>query len=226
MCSEMSRATRLILASGSPRRRQLMQALDIHVDTVSPAGDEGAPLAGETPYDYSLRLSQEKAYGAATSAKAKGAVVLAADTSVVLDGDTLGKPTDKAEASRMLKRLRGRAHTVVTGLTAIDSRSGRSQSVAKTTDVTMRNYTDEEVAAYVAAGGPMDKAGAYAIQDEEFRPAKVTVGCYLNVVGLPLCEVFGLLEGLGVRVRLRRGWRPAEQCLDCPLHERLEVDRA
>ena len=194
------------------------------MELASPDGEEGAPLAGETPRQFVLRLSLEKARLVAS--KTSDAIVLGADTAVVLDGDVLGKPDGKAEAVRMLRKLRGRVHTVVTGVTALDSRSGRWLSAAKATDVTMRDFSDEEVAAYVASGDSLDKAGGYAIQDEAFRPARDTFGCYLNVVGLPMCEVVGLLEGLGVQVRLRQGWQLAEQCRDCPLEQRMEVNRA
>ena len=119
----------------------------------------------------------------------RGAVVIAADTAVVLEGDVLGKPADNAEAARMLHSLRGRVHTVVTGVTLLDSRSGRRLSRAKITDVTMRHYSDREIAAYIATGEHLDKAGSYAVQDETFRPAQDVHGCYLNAVGFPLCEV-------------------------------------
>ena len=108
--------------------------------------------------------------------------MLAADTQVVLDGESLGKPADGADAVRMLGALRGREHTVITGVTLLDAGPGRMRTSVRPSDVTMRRYSDAEIWAYVATGDPFDKAGAYAVQDVEFRPATVR-GCYLNVVG-------------------------------------------
>lgn len=219
MDSDSGAKPRLILASASPRRRELMRALDIPIEVVSPGGDEEAPrCVGEDPARFVLRLSLEKARQVAALV-GKG-VVLGADTTVALDGQTYGKPATSAEAVRMLQILRGRAHTVVTGVTALDAESGRWVSAAKSTRVVMRHYSDEELAAYVASGEPFDKAGAYAVQDARFRPALEVDGCYLNVVGLPMCEVMGLLAALGAQARLTQGWRPPEQCRSCPLEER------
>jgi MAF protein len=197
-----------------------MKALDIRVHAVDTNSFEGSPKPGESPAEFVTRLSQEKA--GAAFAGADRAVVVGADTVVVLDGEILGKPATEDEAVSMLRRLRDRSHTVYTGVTALDGQSGRSISTCKSTDVEMRAYSDDEVEAYVASGGPMDKAGAYAVQDASFRPAHRVNGCYLNVVGLPLCEVVGLLETLGVDVKVRQGWTVPERCDDCPLRELQE----
>ncbi len=140
-----------------------------------------------------------------------------------MSSDVLGKPDGPRGATHMLARLRGRIHRVVTGVTALDGRSGRWLASAKTSHVTMREYTDADVAAYVASGDPMDKAGAYAVQDDGFRPVAGVDGCYLNVVGLPLCEVVTLMKDLGSPVRLRDGWSPPSRCVGCTLAERDEV---
>ena len=224
MIYEADTTVRLVLASVSPRRRRLIRALDMPVELASPDGDEGAAGVGETASDFVTRLSLEKARGIARGAA--DAVVLGADTAVELDGEVLGKPANAAEAVRMLRALRGRVHRVVTGVTALDARSGRWLSATKCSTVRMRDYSDDEMAAYVASGKPMDKAGAYAVQDAEFSPAEAVEGCYLNAVGLPLCEVLALLSGLGMRVRLKPDWRPSEQCRGCSLEERQEVSRA
>ncbi|MDP6402327.1 MAG: nucleoside triphosphate pyrophosphatase [SAR202 cluster bacterium] len=212
------RTRHVVLASSSPRRRELMRALDIRFDVVDSNGEEGPPLPGETPEEFVVRLSSEKANQASDGTGP--AIVLGADTAVVLDGEVMGKPATGAEAAVMLQRLRGRVHRVVSGATAIDRESGRSVSACKSTEVEMRNYSRSEMAAYVASGEPMDKAGAYGIQDETFRPAHKVRGCYLNVVGLPLCEVVELLEALGTPVSLKPDWRVPAQCDDCPLRER------
>lgn len=218
------REGRVVLASDSPRRREIVAALDIHVETASPGGDEAPRRKGETPGDLVLRLSFDKARRVA--ARIDRAVVLGADTVVVLDGEVLGKPDNDEQAARMLGRLRGRAHTVTTGVTVLDARTGRRVSAVTSTCVTMRHYSDGETAVYVASGEPLDKAGAYAVQDPGFHPARSVEGCYLNVVGLPLCETVSLLRDLEVQARLRPDWQPPDQCRSCPLDERQEALRA
>ena len=218
---EKSPSVRVVLASESPRRRWLAGALNMPVETAGPGSDEGRPLPGETPAGFVMRLSAEKAE--AVARLAGDAIVLGADTTVVLDGQVLGKPADRGEAIWMLRELRGRSHTVVTGVTALDGRSGRRLCGVKSTDVLMREYSDGEIQAYVDSGEPMDKAGAYAVQDGAFRPALETTGCYLNVVGLPLCEVVNMLEELGVRAGLRPDSHVADDCPRCPLARRTEV---
>jgi MAF protein len=127
-------------------------------------------------------------------------VVLGADTLVVADGATLGKPSTATEARAMLEQLRGRPHTVITGV-ALRANAGREWGAAVSTLVHMRGYADTEVERYVERGEPFDKAGGYAVQDAEFRPVERLEGCYLNVVGLPLCAVARGLEALGKRVQ-------------------------
>jgi len=213
---------RMVLASSSPRRRDLVLAFAPPFTAVAPEVEETPPRSGESPEDLVLRLSLEKATWVA--GRAVAATVLGADTVVVLDGEVLGKPNGPQGATHMLARLRGRTHRVVTGVTALDGRSGQWLASAKTSHVTMREYTDADVAAYVASGDPMDKAGAYAVQNDSFRPAASVEGCYLNVVGLPLCEVVTLMKDLGSPVRLRDGWSPPSRCVDCALAGRGEVD--
>ena len=216
--------SRVVLASGSPRRQEIMEALALTLEQVTPEGEEGPPHDDETPHQFTLRLSLEKARRVV--GQAGQVVVLGADTVVVLDGKVLGKPASNAEAARMLQMLRGRVHTVVTGVTALDGRSGRWLSATKSTDVKMRRYSDDELMSYVASGDPLDKAGGYAVQHEGFHPAEDIQGCYLNVVGLPLCEVVDLLDGLAVQARLRPDWQIPERCGPCPLAERQEVFEA
>jgi septum formation protein len=204
----------IVLASDSPRRRRLVRALDAPVTAVSPLSEEGPPLPGETPAALVRRLSASKAE--AVAPLAENAIVLGADTVVTLDGTVLGKPADEQDAARMLRLLRGRVHTVLTGLTAIDTRSGRRLTTVTGTDVRIRRFSDEELAAYVDSGAPMDKAGAYGIQDAGFSPASEADGCYHNVVGLPLCEVVRMLDQLGVRVRLDGGSGIADRCRPAP----------
>ena len=206
---------RLILASGSPRRRQIIGALDLPIELARPCIHEGAPRPGESPRAYVDRLSNEKALLIAR--EYDEAVVIGADTAVNMGQELLGKPRNDAEASRMLHQLRGRSHKVITGVTTLDTRSGRRVSAVESTVVRMRDYSEWEIAEYVASGEPLDKAGGYAIQDKGFNCVEKIEGCYLNVVGLPLCEVVRLLSVHQVETPIREGWRPPEQCLSCRL---------
>ncbi len=208
---------RVVLASASPRRRELIGALDIPVEIMPSSGAEDLPREGEPAEDFAVRVALAKALQVAE--KAPGAIVLGADTTVELDGRLLGKPGTSEEAVAMLRALRGRAHQVVTGVVALDASSMRWLSSATCSVVRMRQYTDEEIAAYVASGGPLDKAGAYAVQDPTFRPAQEVRGCYLNVVGLPLCQVVARLGRLGVQARLKANWQVPRECRDCQLRQ-------
>ena len=123
--------------------------------------------------------------------------IVAADTAVVDGDDILGKPADEADAAAMLRRLRGRPHAVLTGVAVLDAHTGHMASTVVRTVVHMRAFSDAEIAAYIASGDPMDKAGAYAIQNRTFAPVERIEGCYANVVGLPLCALGCLLRRLG-----------------------------
>ena len=209
-----------MLGSGSPRRKELVLAFSGLVEIDPPSRPEGARRANETPAEMVSRLSRAKAEEVAE--RAGDAVVLAADTQVVLDDEALGKPSDGPDAVRMLKALRGKAHVVLTGVTLLEARSGRRRTSVRTADVTMRRYSNAEIGAYAATGAPYGKAGAYGVQDRPFRPATVR-GCYLNVVGLPLCEVASLAEGMGLGFPLRPGWQPPAECESCPLDSAREA---
>lgn len=204
---------RLVLASGSPRRREIMESAGLEFEVVRSDVPEGPPTPGEGHERYAGRMARDKA--SAVSSRLGRGVVLGADTVVVLDGEILGKPESAGEAAGMLRRLRGRDHGVTTGLATVDSGTGRVETAAVTSTVHMRSYDDGEIAAYVASGEPFDKAGAYGVQDTGFRPAERVEGCYLNVVGLPLCRAADLLSLMGMacaegRMRGRDG-----HCADC-----------
>ncbi|MCK4316249.1 MAG: septum formation protein Maf, partial [Anaerolineae bacterium] len=128
----------------------------------------------------------------------KQSVVIACDTVVALEGEILGKPHDAAEAVSMLRRLRGRSHTVCSAVTLLEPATGRALTDVAETQVTMRAYSGAEIAAYIASGDPLDKAGAYAIQHPGFHPVAALQGCYANVVGLPLCHLTRCLHAWGV----------------------------
>ena len=200
----------VVLASASPRRRELLLALGL--DFVSTASSDNEVMSSdEPPATVAERLALLKAESIAGSNSGKA--VIGADTIVVLDGTILGKPRDEAEAADMLRRLRGRQHEVITAVAVI--RNGRSVVDHVATKVAMRNYTDDEIAAYVASGDPMDKAGAYAVQDAVFAPVAGFDVCYLNIVGLPMCLLAHLLREVGVEVRPRPEWSLPGQCALC-----------
>jgi septum formation protein len=199
--------TRLILASGSPRRRELLASLGVDFTVIKSDIDE-TQHPGEQPYDYVRRLSLEKAAAVAAKLESAADVVLAADTVVILAADTLGvtesgeilgKPADAADARAILRRLRGRAHIVCTALTV--RAPDQTLTELTRTIVWMRDYTDAEIDAYIATGDPFDKAGAYAIQHEGFRPVARIEGSYTNVVGLPLETLRPMLMAVGISPR-------------------------
>lgn len=183
----------LVLASSSPRRRDLMTGLDIPFETEVPGVDEEA--SGEFVEDTVKRLALAKAK--AVALQRPGRLVVGADTMVVSDGEALGKPRDTAQAVEMLQRLRGRQHRVVTGVAVVDGSTDASLVDICESAVEMRDYSDQEIEGYVATAQSMDKAGAYGIQDKDFNPVSRVDGCRSNVVGLPLCTLANLLKGLG-----------------------------
>jgi len=157
-------------------------------------------LSGEAPGTYVLRLAEGKARACAATALADQ-TLLAADTAVVDGKDILGKPKDMGEAATMLRRLRGHSHQVCTGIAVLRVSDGALVTDLCVTDVPMRDYSDDEVAAYVASGDPLDKAGAYAIQHLTFHPVEGLSGCYASVMGLPLCHLTRALRQLDIAPR-------------------------
>ncbi len=187
----------IILASTSPRRRELVALFDRPFQFVSADVDE-APRPNEAPADLVRRLSRRKAEMGARLVAPTRAPVIGADSIVCLDGAMLGKPADADDATRLLRRLRGRAHVVYSGVTVVEG--ARVETRLAMTTVWMREFSDAEMAAYVATGDPLDKAGAYAIQHGGFRPVARIEGCQANVMGLPLCHVYLALRALGIAV--------------------------
>jgi len=196
---------RLVLASASPRRQQLFSLLNVPFVTATADVDEEIG-EGESPQEMVRRLSLAKARAVALSYPE--GLIVAADTTVVVDGDVLGKPADEAEAIAMLRRLRGRKHTVFSGVTVyyplppslppnVGGAGGGVTELAESA-VWMRAYTDEQAARYVASGDPLDKAGGYAIQHQNFSPVERIEGCYASVMGLPLCHLVRALAQLGL----------------------------
>ena len=184
----------LILASASPRRRELLGGLGLRFETRSADVDE-TPHPGEEAEAYVVRLAREKAAAVARP----GELVLAADTTVVVDGEILGKPLDAEDARRMLRQLAGREHEVLTGIALFEVE--RTAARADLSRVRMAPLTDEEIDWYVATGEPMDKAGAYGIQGLGSLFVEAVDGNYTNVVGLPVPAVYKLFAELGYDLR-------------------------
>jgi MAF protein len=183
----------IILASTSPRRRELVQLFGGAFQFAAADIDE-APRANEAPEELVRRLSRAKAeIGARDFPQAR---VIGADTIVWFDNTIIGKPKDSADATRMLQLLRARPHIVYSGVTV--KQGERALTQVTTTTVTMRDYSDAEIAAYVATGDPLDKAAAYAIQHDRFHPVARIDGCHANVMGLPLCHLYRALKSFGV----------------------------
>lgn len=193
----LDRPAAIVLASGSPRRQELLARLGLSFEVCVADIDE-SPLPGEAPEAMARRLSLAKAR--AVAPLRPRALIIAADTLVVVDQDVLGKPADAREAYTMLARLRDRVHHVLTGLALIDPAHQRESVEVVVTRVTMRPYSDDDIHRYIATGDPMDKAGAYAIQAAEMHPVARIEGSYANVVGLPLCALYHRLRAWGVPV--------------------------
>lgn len=203
--------SRLILASASPRRRELLAQAGFVFDVI-PAHIPEAPLPDEDPVAYVTRLAREKAEAVFREHEVERhgirdqgtegpgileVIVLGADTTVTLDGHILEKPRDPEDAARMLRMLSGRTHRVITGVAVVNGRG--AEVAAEVTAVRFVTLSDAEIAEYVASGEPMDKAGAYGIQGRAAKWIPRVEGCYFNVVGLPLALVSTMLKSQGVR---------------------------
>jgi septum formation protein len=201
----------IVLASSSPRRRELLAA-------VTPSF---SVLPAETEEDISPHQALERVVldiaavkGQAIEAQRPESVIVAADTLVALDGVALGKPSDAAEARSHLRRLRGRAHQVFTGVNLRSCGLSRCRVVA--TEVRMRFYSEAEIDRTIALGVPFDKAGGYGIQDPDLRPVESWVGCYCNVMGLPLWDTRELLLAARPSIQVHEPHEIFERCASCP----------
>lgn len=191
----MKPAPELVLASGSPRRREILERLGFRF-SVRPVAIDESPQGGETPQEHVLRLARAKARAAARP----GELVLAADTIVVEGDDLLGKPADAAEARKMLARLAGKEHQVHTGVALCDLDRSLLLAVVESTGVRFAAISEEEIEWYVATGEPLDKAGAYAVQGYGALFVEAVHGCYSSVVGLPIATTYRLLRRAGYQL--------------------------
>ena len=201
----LNRHPTIILASSSPRRRELLALGGWKYQSISAPVNE-ILFVGEKPLQYVLRLAEAKAHAGVLHAN-PGDVVISADTIVVDvqmsssgsdELEIMGKPSSKEEATHMLLHLRGHIHQVYTAIAVLQSGNRLLYTDICATDVPMRSYSEDEIAAYVASGDPFDKAGGYAIQHEGFRPVDRLYGCYANVVGLPLCHLARTLKKIDI----------------------------
>lgn len=210
----------ILLASASPRRQEMLRWIGLPFKVLAVDINE-LQKAGENPKDYVQRLANEKAFSAAQKISSYG-LILAADTTVVHQGEILGKPADQAEAVRILKKLRNASHQVVTCLVLFNPAAEAKNTEICSSLVVMRNYSDDEILNYVQSGDPLDKAGAYAIQHPDFNPVVDFRGCFASVMGMPLCH-------LERNLRLYVDYQPlaihkiCQKFLDytCPIHERI-----
>lgn len=212
----------LLLASASPRRRRLISLLGLPFTVaISPADEDALQTTYRGPIERLARwTAEQKALAIHTLPEAANRVVITADTTVLLDHEVLGKPHDEEHAGQLLLSLRGRWHHVVTGIVVSSMTDDRLEmrAASRDTPVLMRAYSEEEIAAYIATGDPMDKAGAYGIQHPQFQPTERIDGCYLNVVGLPVCTLVRLLAEFDVS--------PAAKGCEgtaCPWSERCKI---
>lgn len=189
-------SVKVVLASGSPRRQQLLELIGIHHE-VRPSNIDETMRPREAPRRHAERLAREKASAAAT--REPEVVTIAADTIVVINRKVLGKPRDTEDARRMLAMLSGREHTVITAVAV--ARGKKLRSAIEEVKVKFRRLRDDEIDAYIATGEPMDKAGAYGIQGFGATIVECVNGDYFAVMGLPLARVVMLLRDLGVRYR-------------------------
>lgn len=189
----------LVLASSSPRRKQLLGLGNWKFEVIVSEIDESQHV-GEPPEKYVLRLAKEKTLAVAQKALPES-IVIGSDTSVIDGNEILGKPNDAQDAIRMLKQLRGRTHQVYTGIAIYRLSDQRMLTELSITNVPMRAYGDDEINAYVNTGDPLDKAGAYAIQHPDFQPVHSMSGCYAGVMGLAMCHVVRALEKFGVQAQ-------------------------
>lgn len=195
--STLNTPIELLLASSSPRRRKLVSLLGFPcINAVASDDEEEAERRYRgLPENLAQWLAKHKAAVALKLPEAAGRLVVTADTTVLLENEILGKPRDKAHAQKLLQSLRGRWHHVITAVVVSATIDGQTvmRSASCVTPVLMRAYSDAEIASYIAGGDPMDKAGGYGIQNPAFQPTERIDGCYLNVVGLPLCTLVDLL---------------------------------
>jgi 23S rRNA (uracil1939-C5)-methyltransferase len=213
--AQLQARSQLVLASASPRRHEIVSRLGLDVDVATNDVEEPPARPDQEPQDVAVERALIKAR--ASAALRESGTIVGADTVVEVDGEVLGKPVDGDDAWRMLRALRNREHRVITGVALIDAATGDERTAFRATRVIMRDYGDDEIESYIASGGPFDKAGSYAVQHEGFSPAAEVRGCYLNVVGLPVCTLLKEAERFGLRITPKPDlrWPELSLCPEC-----------
>ena len=186
-------SNKLVLASASPRRRQLLEQIGLTF-RVMPSGVDEDDIVHHDPLANVQAIARRKAHD--VTSKVEGGIVIGADTQILADGEVFGKPEDAADAVRMLSKLNGRTHRVITGVALVDAETGSEETWVETTLVTFRELSEDDIHAYVETGEPMGKAGAYGIQGRAAAFVERIEGCYFNVVGLPLAKLVQKLKKL------------------------------
>lgn len=210
----------LFLASRSPRRHELLGILGLKFQVGWVDVNESG-YSSETPEDLALRLARDKATAVCCDVQ-EGTIVIAADTIVSDDNHSLGKPENADDAKTMLRKLRGRSHEAITAIAVMRACDTEVYADICTTEVYLRDFSDDELDSYVASGDPLDKAGAYGIQNKHFRLAAPVGGCLANVIGLPLCHIARTLRRLNIEIPVN----VSDVCqlhleYDCPVHESI-----
>lgn len=214
--------TEVILASKSPRRQELLRNLIDQFFVINSGVDE-IIVNGEKPAEFVERLAKEKAITAGNKVAGSSLndlIVIGADTIVIDDNEILGKPIDEHDARRILEQLKGKNHFVLSGIALYNPFSTEIRSRVISTEVIMRDYSEDEIQAYIDSGDPFDKAGAYAIQNQSFNPVPQMTDCYANVMGLPLCDLYVLMKSMDVEAN----HQVAENCqvsikYQCPVYQ-------
>jgi len=220
----------LILATSSPRRKQLLKSIGWDFLSIAPEIDEEV-IEGESPEEFTMRMARAKSQAALGSRWTIGDFILAADTAVIDPGlgrnsradrnqMILGKPTTADEAKEMLTRLRGRTHQVCTSITILDPVGGTIREATELSTVKMRYYTIDEINEYISSCDPFDKAGGYAIQHPTFQPVQKVTGCYPNVVGLPVCQVMRFAVEFGHNQNLNEMESCSKSDIPCWIYRR------
>ena len=210
-------AYKVILASSSPRRRELIEFLGIPVDFVVPEYTEEPPYESENPSSYAVRMSESKVL-VSSEDQESGTIIIGSDTVVSINSVILGKPRNHGHAEYMLRLLRNEEHDIHTALSVLWKDKHQLTSTKVITGVRMRNYSDMDISRYIASGDPMDKAGGYAIQNKEFHLVENLEGCYASAIGLPLCYLTETLTKIGVQLPdiRRKYYMPLfNRCTDC-----------
>lgn len=213
--AQLQARSKLVLASASPRRHDIVSRLGLDVDVAPNDVEEPAARSDQEPQDVAVERALIKAR--ASAALRESGTIIGADTVVEIDGEVLGKPVDADDAWRMLRALRNREHRVITGVALIDAATGEERTAFRASRVIMRDYSDDEIESYIASGDPFDKAGAYAVQHDGFSPAAEVRGCYLNVVGLPVCTLLKEADRFGLRIKPKPDlpWPELSHCPEC-----------